>query len=152
MPEAEGRLRHHGLNVERNPLTQDSTTGGPGEQSQEWPVSDQALRPQADHSEQTYRGGGKLEAAIHNFTRSLAFTLSDRGIRVNCVAPGPVWTPLIPATRAPDKVAEHGAGALWKRPAQPAELAPTYVFLASTDSRYYSGEVSAPTGMQMTSR
>jgi NAD(P)-dependent dehydrogenase (short-subunit alcohol dehydrogenase family) len=92
------------------------------------------------------------KAAIHNFTRSLAFSLADRSIRVNCVAPGPVWTPLIPATRSPEQVAEHGASALWKRPAQPAELAPSYVFLASTDSRYYTGEVFAPTGMQMTSR
>ena len=299
-------LRHHGLNVDRNPLAEDATTGGPPEQGQDWPGSDQAMRPQADHGEHTYRGGDKLEglsalvtggdsgigravaiavaregagvaiayydehddaretvrwiedagrralaidgdlrdpqhcrqvvertvrefgglnllvnnaavhfevegfdqitpeqldqtfrtniyayfylaqaalphlqagdviintgsvvammghpslpdyaatkAAIHNFTRSLAFSLADRGIRVNCVAPGPVWTPLIPATRSPEQVAEHGASALWKRPAQPAELAPTYVFLASTDSRYYTGEVFAPTGMQTTSR
>lgn len=306
MASQDSELRHHGLNVDRNPLAADGTSGGPGEQSQDWPGSDQALRPQADHGEHTYRGGAKLEglralitggdsgigravaiafaregadvaiayydeeedaretvrwiedagrralalpgdlrdpehcrhvvertraelgglnilvnnasvhfevesfeqvtpqqldqvfrtniyayfymaqaalpqleagdviintgsvvammghpslpdyaatkAAIHNFTRSLAFSLADRGIRVNCVAPGPVWTPLIPATRSPEKVAEHGASALWKRPAQPAELAPSYVFLASTDSRYYTGEVLAPTGMQMTSR
>jgi NAD(P)-dependent dehydrogenase (short-subunit alcohol dehydrogenase family) len=92
------------------------------------------------------------KAAIHNFTRSLAFKLADRGIRVNCVAPGPVWTPLIPATRAAEQVAEHGADALWKRPAQPAELAPSYVFLASADSRYYTGEVLAPTGFRTTTR
>ena len=306
MAAAQEALRHHGLNVDRNPLVEDATTGGPGEQSQDWPGSDQALRPQADHGEQTYRGGGKLEglsglvtggdsgigravaiafaregahvaiayydehedaretvrwiedagrralaidgdlrdpehcravvertvrelggldilvnnasvhfevegfgevtpeqldqtfrtniyayfymaqaalphleagdviintgsvvamtghpslpdyaatkAAIHNLTRSLGFSLTDRGIRVNCVAPGPVWTPLIAATRSPEQVAKHGASALWKRPAQPAELAPSYVFLASTDSRYYTGEVLTPSGMQMTSR
>lgn len=295
---------HHGLNVERNPLAPDATTGRLPEQGQEWPGSDQAMRLQADHGEHTYRDGSKLgglralvaggdsgigravaiafaregadvaiayydehedaketvrwieeagrralaidgdlrdpqhcrtvvertirelgglhilvnnaavhseadrfdditpeqldrtfrtniyacfymaqaalleagdviintgsvvammghpslpdyaatKAAIHNFTRSLAFKVADRGIRVNCVAPGPVWTPLIPATRSPEQVAEHGAGALWKRPAQPAELAPSYVFLASTDSRYYTGEVLAPTGYQTTTR
>jgi NAD(P)-dependent dehydrogenase (short-subunit alcohol dehydrogenase family) len=302
-PEA---LRHHGLNVDRNPLTEDATSRGPPEQSQEWPGSEQAMQPQADHGERSYRGGGKLaaltalitggdsgigravaiafaregadvaiayfdehedaretvswiedagrrglaldgdlrdpahcravvertvrelrglnilvnnasvhfevegfdevtpeqldqvfrtniyayfylaqaalphleagdviintgsvvamtghpslpdyaatKAAIHNFTRSLAFSVADRGIRVNCVAPGPVWTPLIAATRSPEQVAQHGASALWKRPAQPAELAPSYVFLASTDSRYYTGEVLTPSGMQMTSR
>ena len=299
-------LQRHGLNVDRNPLAEEPTTGGPPEQGQDWPGSDAAMRPQADHGEHTYRGGNKLEglsalitggnsgigravaiafaregadvaiaylnehedaqetmrwiedagrrtlaiagdlrdpqhcrslvertvrelgglnilvnnasvhfevesfeqikpeqldqifrtniyayfymaqaalphleagdvvintgsvvammghpslpdyaatkAAIHNFTRSLAFTVAERGIRVNCVAPGPVWTPLIPATRAPDEVAQHGASALWKRPAQPAEIAPSYVFLASTDSRYYTGEVFAPTGFKMTSR
>jgi NAD(P)-dependent dehydrogenase (short-subunit alcohol dehydrogenase family) len=88
------------------------------------------------------------KAAIHNLTRSLAFSLTDRGIRVNCVAPGPVRTPLIAATRSPEEVAEHGAGSNWNRPAQPAELAPSYVFLASTDSRYYTGDVLAPTGIR----
>ncbi|MFP4599287.1 MAG: SDR family oxidoreductase [Persicimonas sp.] len=92
------------------------------------------------------------KGAIHNFTKSLAQSLSERGIRVNCVAPGPVWTPLIPATRPAEKVEEFGSDTFWKRPAQPAELAPSYVFLASADSRYYSGEILAPTGRPNTTR
>jgi hypothetical protein len=86
------------------------------------------------------------KGAIHVFTRSLALALADRGIRVNCVAPGPVWTPLIPATRKDKPVEDFGANTFWKRPAQPAEIAPSYVFLASADARYYTGEILAPTG------
>ena len=86
------------------------------------------------------------KGAIHTFTRSLAQAVSDRGIRVNCVAPGPVWTPLIPATLDEEHVGRFGDDTLWGRPAQPAEIAPSYVFLASDDGRYYSGEVLAPTG------
>jgi NAD(P)-dependent dehydrogenase (short-subunit alcohol dehydrogenase family) len=86
------------------------------------------------------------KGAIHTFTKSLAQALADRGIRVNCVAPGPVWTPLIPSTLEPDHVAEFGADTLWKRPAQPIEIATTFVFLASDEGRYYSGEILSPTG------
>ena len=86
------------------------------------------------------------KGAIHVFTKSLAQMLAKQGIRVNCVAPGPVWTPLIPATFSADHVEEFGADTFWGRPAQPAEIAPSYVFLASADGRYYSGEVFAPTG------
>ena len=86
------------------------------------------------------------KGAIHSFTKSLAQALSDRGIRVNCIAPGPVWTPLIPATLEEDHVGRFGQDTLWGRPAQPVEVAPTYVFLASDDGRYYSGEIFAPTG------
>jgi NAD(P)-dependent dehydrogenase (short-subunit alcohol dehydrogenase family) len=86
------------------------------------------------------------KGAIHTFTRSLAQAVADRGIRVNCVAPGPVWTPLIPSTLDRDHVGSFGEDTLWGRPAQPAEVAPTYVFLAADDGRYYSGEVFAPTG------
>jgi NAD(P)-dependent dehydrogenase (short-subunit alcohol dehydrogenase family) len=90
------------------------------------------------------------KAAIHNFTKSLAQQVASRGIRVNCVAPGPVWTPLIVSTRPPERVASFGKDTLWHRPAQPAELAPSYVFLASSDARYYTGEILAPTGEETT--
>ncbi|PPK65050.1 SDR family oxidoreductase [Actinokineospora auranticolor] len=86
------------------------------------------------------------KAAIVNFTKGLALNLIDRGVRVNSVAPGPVWTPLIPATMPPDKVESFGAQAPLGRPAQPAELAPAYVFLASQESSYTTGEVVGVTG------
>ena len=92
------------------------------------------------------------KAAIHNFTVSLAQVVAERGIRVNCVAPGPVWTPLIPSTRKEDAVEDFGSNSFWKRPAQPAEIAPSYVFLASSDARYYTGEIFAPTGLSYTTR
>lgn len=92
------------------------------------------------------------KASIHNFTHSLAQVVAERGIRVNCVAPGPVWTPLIPSTRKEDAVKEFGSNTFWKRPAQPAEIAPSYVFLASSDARYYTGEILAPTGLAFTTR
>jgi NAD(P)-dependent dehydrogenase (short-subunit alcohol dehydrogenase family) len=82
------------------------------------------------------------KGAIHAFTKSLAQNLVERGIRVNCVAPGPVWTPLNVADKEPEKVAEHGADAPMKRPAQPEEIAPAFVFFASeADSSYVTGEV-----------
>src|SRR4051812_38718502 len=86
------------------------------------------------------------KAAIHNFTRSLSQSLADRGIRVNAVAPGPVWTPLNVSTRKPESIRKMGTNTVWKRAAQPAEIAPSYVFLASADARYYTGEILAPTG------
>jgi NAD(P)-dependent dehydrogenase (short-subunit alcohol dehydrogenase family) len=90
------------------------------------------------------------KGAIHVFTKSLAQSVAKQGIRVNCVAPGPVWTPLIPATMDASHVAEFGGDTVWERPAQPAEIAPSYVFLASADGRYYTGEVLAPTGSETT--
>jgi len=86
------------------------------------------------------------KGAIHVFTKSLARALAPRGIRVNCVAPGPVWTPLIPASFSEEHVAGFGGDTVWGRPAQPAEIAPAFVFLASADSRYCTGEIFAPTG------
>lgn len=86
------------------------------------------------------------KGAIHTFTKALSLSLKDRAIRVNCVAPGPVWTPLIPSTFPQEHVKEFGEDTYWGRPAQPAEIAPSYVFFASADARYYSGEVLAPTG------
>ena len=82
------------------------------------------------------------KGAIHAFTKSLAQQLVQKGIRVNCVAPGPVWTPLNVADKPPEKVSEHGSDTPMKRPAQPEEIAPAFVFFASNvDSSYISGEV-----------
>lgn len=80
------------------------------------------------------------KAAIANFSASLAQLLGDRGIRVNSVAPGPIWTPLIPATMPPEKVEKFGENTALGRAGQPAELAPAYVFLASPESSYVVGE------------
>ena len=82
------------------------------------------------------------KGAIHAFTKSLAQNLVERGIRVNCVAPGPIWTPLNVADKPAKKVARHGATTPMKRPGQPDEVAPAFVFFASNgDSSYISGEV-----------
>jgi NAD(P)-dependent dehydrogenase (short-subunit alcohol dehydrogenase family) len=82
------------------------------------------------------------KGGIHAFARSLGTHLAPRGIRVNVVAPGPVWTPLNPADQQADKVAQFGADTIMKRPAQPEEMAPAYVFLASPQmSSYITGEV-----------
>lgn len=82
------------------------------------------------------------KGGIHAFTRSLASNLIERGIRVNCVAPGPVWTPLNPSDKEADKVAKFGSQVPMKRPAQPEEIAPAYVFLASEQcSSYITGEI-----------
>ncbi|MFD1609348.1 SDR family oxidoreductase [Oceanobacillus luteolus] len=80
------------------------------------------------------------KGAITSFTRSLSGSLVDKGIRVNSVAPGPIWTPLIPATFDKNKVGEFGGTTPMKRPGQPKELAPAYVYLASDDSSYVTGQ------------
>jgi len=82
------------------------------------------------------------KGAIHAFTKSLAQNLAERKIRVNCVAPGPIWTVLQPASKPGEKVAKHGADTPMQRPGQPEEVAPAFVFFASNaDSSYISGEV-----------
>jgi NAD(P)-dependent dehydrogenase (short-subunit alcohol dehydrogenase family) len=86
------------------------------------------------------------KAAIVNFTKALAQQLTPKGIRVNAVAPGPVWTPLIPASFDEKKVESFGEDTAFGRAAQPAEMAPAFVFLASTESMYMTGEVLALTG------
>ncbi len=86
------------------------------------------------------------KGAIVNFTKGLSKMLLEKGIRVNAVAPGPVWTPLIPSTMSPEKIEKFGENTPFGRPAQPSELAPLYVFLASEESSYVAGEVLGATG------
>jgi NAD(P)-dependent dehydrogenase (short-subunit alcohol dehydrogenase family) len=99
-----------------------------------------------------YRGNKELmdysstKGAIVAFTRSLSQSLVKKGIRVNAVAPGPVWTPLIPASFPKEEVAEFGKDTPIGRTAQPAEIAPSYVFLASKDGAFFTGQVLHPNG------
>ena len=99
-----------------------------------------------------YRGSSHLldyastKGAIVAFTRSLSQNLAEKGIRVNGVAPGPIWTPLIPSTFPEDQVAEFGSDVPLARPGQPEEVAPSYLFLASNDSSYITGQVLHPNG------
>ena len=102
-----------------------------------------------------YRGSPALldysstKGAIVAFTRSLSQSLAEKGIRVNAVAPGPIWTPLIPSTFSAEKVERFGADVPMKRPGQPEEVAPSYVFLASDDASYMTGQVLHPNGGEM---
>jgi NAD(P)-dependent dehydrogenase (short-subunit alcohol dehydrogenase family) len=89
------------------------------------------------------------KGAIVTFTKALAGMAMEQGIRVNAVAPGPVWTPLIPASFEPEKIRKFGENSLFGRPAQPAELAPAYVYLASKDSSYVTGSILDLTGGRM---
>jgi hypothetical protein len=89
------------------------------------------------------------KAAIVSFTRSLATLAIKQGVRVNAVAPGPVWTPLIPSTLPKEQVKQFGSQTVFGRAAQPAEIAPIFVFLASDQASYVSGEVYGVTGGQM---
>lgn len=83
-----------------------------------------------------------------NFTKALSQLAMKRGVRVNAVAPGPVWTPLIPSTMPEEKVKQFGKGTAFERAAQPVEIAPLFVFLASNEARYVTGEVYGATGGQ----
>jgi NAD(P)-dependent dehydrogenase (short-subunit alcohol dehydrogenase family) len=89
------------------------------------------------------------KAAVVSFTRSLASFAIKRGVRVNAVAPGPVWTPLIPSTMPKKKVKQFGSQTVFGRAAQPAEIAPIFVFLASDQASYVTGEIYGVTGGQM---
>ncbi|MFT3823863.1 MAG: SDR family oxidoreductase [Chitinophagaceae bacterium] len=99
-----------------------------------------------------YKGNASLidysatKGALVSFTRSLAQSLMKKAIRVNAVAPGPVWTPLIPASFSAEKVKEFGKDTMYHRPAQPVEISPCYVFLASADSNFITGQVLHPNG------
>ena len=103
-----------------------------------------------------YRGSPELldysatKGAIVAFTRSLAKALVEKGIRVNGVAPGPIWTPLIPSTFSADKVQSFGANVPMKRPGQPNEVAPSFLFLACEDSSYITGSFLHPNGGEAT--
>jgi NAD(P)-dependent dehydrogenase (short-subunit alcohol dehydrogenase family) len=98
-----------------------------------------------------YKGNKQLvdytstKGAIMGFTRSIALQLAEKGIRVNAVAPGPIWTPLIPSTMHKDRE-EFGQDTAMKRAGQPAEVAPSFVFLASDDSSYFTGQCLHPNG------
>lgn len=99
-----------------------------------------------------YRGSGSLidyaatKGAIVSFTRSLAANLADKGIRVNGVAPGPVWTPLIASSFKPGKIAKFGSDVPLRRAAEPVEIATAYLFLASNDASFYTGQFLHPNG------
>jgi NAD(P)-dependent dehydrogenase (short-subunit alcohol dehydrogenase family) len=99
-----------------------------------------------------YRGSSHLldysstKGAIVAFTRSLALNLAEKGIRVNGVAPGPIWTPLIPSTFPPEEVETFGGDTPMKRPGEPSEVAPCFVFLASEDASYMTGQILHPNG------
>jgi NAD(P)-dependent dehydrogenase (short-subunit alcohol dehydrogenase family) len=103
---------------------------------------------QADDPSAQLLAYAATKGAIHNFTAGLAQMLAERGIRANCVAPGPIWTPLIPATMPTEQVAHFGEQAPMKRPGQPRELAPAYVMLASDEASYISGATVPVTGGQ----
>jgi hypothetical protein len=104
-------------------------------------ASIQAYQPSAEILDYATTKG-----AIVTFTKGLAQHLIERGIRVNCVAPGPVWTPLVQQSFDAEKVSQFGKNSPMKRPAQPFELAPSFVFLASNESTYVNGEVLGVTG------
>jgi len=99
-----------------------------------------------------YRGSSSLidyaatKGAIVSFTRSLSSNLIEKGIRVNGVAPGPIWTPLIPSSFEADKASEHGSDVPMKRAGEPVEVAPSFLFLASSDSSYITGQFIHPNG------
>jgi NAD(P)-dependent dehydrogenase (short-subunit alcohol dehydrogenase family) len=100
----------------------------------------------ADVPNPTLLAYATTKGAIQNFTGGLAQLLAERGIRVNCVAPGPIWTPLIPSTMPQESVKQFGSQVPMKRPGQPSELAPIYVMLASPEASYVSGATVAVTG------
>ncbi len=100
----------------------------------------------SDNPKPTLLAYAATKGAIANFTAGLAQLLAEKGIRVNSVAPGPIWTPLIPSTMPPDQVESFGQQVPMKRPGQPAEVAPVYVLLASNQASYISGARIAVTG------
>lgn len=148
---------------------QDETLNPPQHQDRQ-PGLRSEMTPKPRSEDASYRGSGKLdgkvalitggdsgigravaiffakEGAIVAFTRSLSQNLAEQGIRVNSVAPGPIWTPLIPSTFPEDTVANFGKDVALGRAGQPEEAAPCYVFLASDDSSYMMGQTLHPNG------
>jgi NAD(P)-dependent dehydrogenase (short-subunit alcohol dehydrogenase family) len=100
----------------------------------------------AYHGHKTLIDYSATKGAIVTFTRSVSLALIDKGIRVNAVAPGPIWTPLIPASFDEEKVSKHGESSEMGRAGQPNEVAPCFVFLASPEASYISGQVLHPNG------
>jgi len=100
----------------------------------------------ADKPKQTLVAYAATKGALQNLTGGLSQSLAEKGIRVNCVAPGPIWTPLIVATMEEDEVKEFGGSSPFERPGQPVEVAPAYVMLASGEASYISGATIAVTG------
>ena len=100
----------------------------------------------ADQPNEQLLAYATTKGAIHNFTAGLGQMLAERGIRVNAVSPGPVWTPLIPSTMPPEKVKSFGENTPIGRAAQPAELAPAYIMLASDEASYILAATVAVTG------
>jgi NAD(P)-dependent dehydrogenase (short-subunit alcohol dehydrogenase family) len=109
-------------------------------QNQQPPGNETSLQPAADHGERSYVGHGRLGG------KKAVITGADSGIRVNSVAPGPIWTPLIPSAMSPDQVEGFGEQTSVGRPGQPAELAPVFVMLASDEASYVTGARVAVTG------
>ena len=106
-------------------------------------------QPQEEHPDEGIVGYAATKAAILNFTRSFAKQFADKGIRVNAVAPGPVWTPLQPSGgQPPEKLLDFGANVPAARPGQPAELAPLFVLLASNEGSFTTGQVFGRDGWQ----
>lgn len=103
----------------------------------------------AYHGHETLIDYSSTKGAIVTFTRSLALSLASRNIRVNAVAPGPIWTPLIPSSFSAEEVSKFGSSSTYGRPGQPVELAGAYVFLASNDSTYMSGQTIHVNGGQI---
>jgi NAD(P)-dependent dehydrogenase (short-subunit alcohol dehydrogenase family) len=101
---------------------------------------------QADSPSEQLLAYAATKGAIQNFTGGLAQMLAEQGIRANCVAPGPIWTPLIPATMPSEKVQNFGKQVPMQRPGQPKECAPVFVMLASEEASYVSGATIAVTG------
>ncbi len=141
-----GHNANQGLDANRDPKATKKAKGGPGEQQQKWPGHESEMRPEADHGEQSYRGAQKLSGM-----RALV-TGGDSGIgRAVAIAFAREGADVSIAYYDEHDDAEETAR--WVRKAdQRGELAPSYVFLASADSRYYSGEILAPTGRPNTTR